>query len=277
MNNNEMKYRIETVRSTVKITKAMQVIAASKLHRAQQKCECGYRYYREYREMLRMMGSGISHICVNGPTSDTVALIVVTGDKGLCGDFNHKILDFADDFIAHHKVNTIFAVGLVASEHFKRTGINMNNYYVYLQEPQAFDAIMVTNDLLEMFLDGRFGEVYAAYTRTPTLLRQEPFLRKILPIEKFSDYEPADATPLEPMSEAVLTNFFKQYVTAELYSILADSYMALNLKRMIAMRESTKNGENMIDMLTAEYNHKRQESVTNELINAASSNMRGEE
>ena len=211
------------------------------------------------------------------------ALFVVAGDKGLCGDFNHRILDFADAFIAEHDVSKVFALGQETREHYEKKGIPLSNFYIHMaQEPHAFDAISVANDMLEMFSSGEYKEVYIVYTRTPAPSAQEPTAKKLLPVllperaENGTGRAAMSDAIFEPRTREALDNFLSQYVMAEIYSALADSAMAIHFKRMTSMRQSTENGEELMGELTAKYNHQRQESITGELINASAAALRGE-
>ena len=279
-NTHELKRHISGVEDTVKITRAMQMIATSKLYRAREKCENSYRYLKELRNILSAAAAHESvreHPFLREHKNGKTALFVVAGDKGLCGDFNHRILDFADKFAAEHEVSKIFALGQETREHYEKKGFPLSNFYIHMaSEPHAFDAISVANDILEMFSSGEYKEVYILYTRTPTPYTQEPTAKKLLPVSLPENAgSPADSEGLfEPATVASLTNFLSQYIMAEIYSALADSAMALLYKRMTSMQQSTENGEALIAELTARYNHQRQESITGELINAGAAAFR---
>ena len=163
MNAHELKRHISGVEDTVKITRAMQMIATSKLYRAKEKCENSYRYLKELRNILAAVETEDAvreHPFLRPRKEGKTALFVVAGDKGLCGDFNHRILDFADAFIAEHDVSKVFALGQETREHYEKKGIPLSNFYIHMaQEPHAFDAISVANDMLEMFSSGEYKEV----------------------------------------------------------------------------------------------------------------------
>ena len=276
-NTHELKRHISGVEDTVKITRAMQMIATSKLYRAREKCENSYRYLKELRNILSAAAAHESvreHPFLREHKNGKTALFVVAGDKGLCGDFNHRILDFADKFAAEHEVSKIFALGQETREHYEKKGFPLSNFYIHMaSEPHAFDAISVANDIVDMFRSGEYKEVYIVYTRTPSPSTQEPTAKRLIPIplpEQISTICPV----LEPNTRAALDNFLSQYLMAEIYSALADSAMAIHFKRMTSMRQSTENGEELLAELTAQYNHERQESITNELIDASASAFR---
>ena len=277
-NTHELKRHISGVEDTVKITRAMQMIATSKLYRAREKCENSYRYLKELRNILSAAAAHESvreHPFLREHKSGKTALFVVAGDKGLCGDFNHRILDFADKFAAEHEVSKIFALGQETREHYEKKGFPLSNFYIHMaSEPHAFDAISVANDIVNMFRSGEYKEVYIVYTRTPSPSTQEPTAKRLIPIS-LPEHEISTVCPvLEPNTRAALDNFLSQYLMAEIYSALADSAMAIHFKRMTSMRQSTENGEELLAELTAQYNHERQESITNELIDASASAFR---
>ena len=277
-NTHELKRHISGVEDTIKITRAMQMIATSKLYRAREKCENSYRYLKELRNILSAAAAHESvreHPFLREHKSGKTALFVVAGDKGLCGDFNHRILDFADKFAAEHEVSKIFALGQETREHYEKKGLPLSNSYIHMaSEPHAFDAISVANDIVNMFRSGEYKEVYIVYTRTPSPSTQEPTAKRLIPIP-LPEHEISTVCPvLEPNTRAALDNFLSQYLMAEIYSALADSAMAIHFKRMTSMRQSTENGEELLAELTAQYNHERQESITNELIDASASAFR---
>ena len=273
MNNQKLKARITSIRDTVKITRAMQMIATSKMQKALLKREESNRFLSEYRKLIEQMDA--SRLLAHMPKakSEEEAVIVVAGEKGLCGDFNHRILAFADAYIKEHKVRHVFAVGYEASEHFKNANVSLVTDYAHLQEPHAFDAIILANDLLDMYQNGLFGKVSIIYTKTPSLSGQMPCVMQLWPL--LQPKTPEEPVPFEPSTFDSVVNFYHQYLVAEIYSAMADSYLAIQYKRMTAMQESSDNGEEMLLALTKKYNHQRQESITNDLITAAASGMRG--
>ncbi|MBO4988769.1 MAG: ATP synthase F1 subunit gamma [Clostridia bacterium] len=272
MNTIDLKRRIGTIKETVKITSAMHLISASKIGRARKKSESARRYLEQLQLILteaddkKLTASPL--VRENG--CDKTALIVIAGDKGLCGDCNHRLLSMAEEILQKKKVSKIYVIGQESREFFRRKHIAVNNFYSHMaNEPHAFDAIMVANDMLEFFLKGEYGEIYLLYTETPSYSEINPKMKRLLPITLPT---PVGSDGLfEPHTEESVKNFLSQYMMAEVYSALADSNLAINYKRMLSMQESTKNGEEMIAAFTQEYNHQRQESITSELVTASAS------
>lgn len=274
MNSRDLKRRISTVQDTVKITRAMQMIAASKLYKARQKSDSSYRYLKNLRQILSEADDKFisESPLFQGNGCENKAIIVVAGDKGLCGDYNHRIFALADQVIEEKNVTKIYTIGQEAREYYLRKHLPINNFYVHMgNEPHAFDAIMVANDMLDHYSKGEYGEIYLIYTATPTYTKTVPTVKTLLPIER-PEGEHKEII-FEPNTAETVRNFLCQYVMAEIYSALADSTLAINYKRMLSMQESTKNGEAIIGEVTQEYNHQRQESITSELVTASSSNL----
>ena len=222
-NTHELKRHISGVEDTIKITRAMQMIATSKLYRAREKCENSYRYLKELRNILSAAAAHESvreHPFLREHKSGKTALFVVAGDKGLCGDFNHRILDFADKFAAEHEVSKIFALGQETREHYEKKGFPLSNFYIHMaSEPHAFDAISVANDIVNMFRSGEYKEVYIVYTRTPSPSTQEPTAKRLIPIP-LPEHEISTVCPvLEPNTRAALDNFLSQYLMAEITAL----------------------------------------------------------
>lgn len=276
MNTRELKRRISTVQDTVKITRAMQMISASKLNKARVKSDSSYRYLHQLCDVFSDAKSKYldESPLLKGNGSNKRAVIVIAGDKGLCGDYNHRIFSLADDFIEKNGVSKIYTIGQEAREYYLRKHMPINNFYVHMgNEPHAFDAIMVANDMIDYYLQGEFGEINIIYTSTPSYTKTLPLVKKLFPIERPEGKHSEQI--FEPDTADAVKNFLTQYVMAEIYSALADSTLAINYKRMLAMQEATKNGEVIIEDVTQEYNHKRQEGITSELVTASSSSAMG--
>ncbi len=278
MNNQELKHRISAVNDTVKITRAMQMIAVSKMHRARKKSDESYRYLDEITKMLSLIGKDINHPYLKNNKSTEKAVMVVAGDKGLCGDYNLRVFKEADKFIEENNVKTVFAIGHESREHFRRSSRRINNAYTHMQEPHSFDAEAVVYDVLSMFSAGAFSELYIVYTKTPTPQSQLPHIKKLLPITLPENAVGEDDSGIiiEPCNDEAVSSFLEQYIMAEIYSALADSELAINYKRMTSMKESTSNGEALIEQLTMEFNHRRQETITNELMDSSSAAAGGD-
>jgi len=270
MKGQELKHRITGVQETVKITKAMQMISASKMHKSQQMFDTSKKYLEEVSSAIKML---MTPTYANHPyfvkhEDDKAAFIVIAGEKGLCGDYNHLVLEKAYSEIRLRNVQKVFPIGYVARDFFKKRAYDVSKAYIHLiQDPMPEDVRAVTDDLIAKFIAKEFNKVYIAYTDVETLATHKVVIKKILPIT----YEEQKEETMVLSDNDTVSNMLNQYVWAELYYAIASASLAINYKRMIAMQQSTTNGEEIVSELILEYNHKRQESITTELVDASSS------
>ncbi|HOO22519.1 MAG TPA: FoF1 ATP synthase subunit gamma [Clostridia bacterium] len=269
MKEQELKRRIAGVKETVKITKAMQMIAASKMHKAQVMYDSA-KYYLEKASasaaMLRTK-SLASHPYFDRRESDKAAFFVLAGDKGLCGDYNHLILEKAYEEIRLRNVTQVFPVGFMANDFFRKKGYTrVKTYLNVVQEPLIEDAKLITEDIIVRYMNGEFDKVYIAYTDIVTPSLHKTVSDKLLPMTA-EEGEDVEIISGEGSVETVLN----EYLFAKIYYALASSFFAINYKRMAAMQQSTTNGEEIIEELTLKYNNQRQESITTELVDAEAS------
>lgn len=267
MNTRELQNRIDAIRATGKTTRAMEMIASSKLEGSMRRSVVSTQYLETMHDAVSRLFAAkpFSHPFLSGHAGGEDALIVISADKGLCGDYNHAILSHADRFLAQHpSVDRILAVGYTAVEHFGQSGYKMNNYYAHLQEPHAYDAIMLADDLLKQYLEHQYHTVYLAFTKMLRPGIYETTVEKLLPIAVSPAPEPS-ALSMEPCGGEELTRLLSQTVMAQIYSALADSDYAMQYDRMLAMRKSTENGEEMVRRLTLQYHRMRKERITAEL------------
>lgn len=271
MKGQELKQRITGVAETVKITKAMQMISASKMNKSQAKYEHSKKYLQEVKKGIRLV---MTPSVMNHPYFDAregelrIAYIVIAGDKGLCGDYNNAVFDKVYKDMQKRNVADVFAIGHMTVDFFKKKRVGMDRSYVHMmQNPMPEDARIIAEDIVQIFTDKKIDKVYLVFTELENLARQSVTIKKILPVHYV---EQKDSIAVLS-GEKNITNMLKQYVWAEIYYALASSALAYNYKSMVTMQQSTSNGEQIIEELKIEYNHKRQESITTELLDAATS------
>lgn len=269
MKGQELKYRIAGVRETVKITKAMQMISTSKMYRTQQIYDTSKYYLQEVKKSIRLL---MTPEVKDHPYFDTrkgdlrIAYVVISGDKGLCGDFNSLVFDAVKKDMANRNVVNIFAIGRMTVDYFKKTGQKFDKSYVYMmQSPMPEDAKVISEDLIKIFIEKQLDKVYLVFTEFETLSKQHVTIKKILPVNYVQQ---KTDTPVITGKEK-MSRLLNQYVTAEIYYALVSSSLAYNYKSMVSMQQSTNNGEEIIEDLTKQYNHKRQESITTELLDTS--------
>ena len=263
MTDREIKGRIKNIGDTVKITRAMQMIATTKIH--------GYQVKRDNaKSYLDDVSSAAAVTMKYADKEDEYfkektgrsAYVVITGDKGLCGDYNAQVLSYSDKLITQSEGKPkIFVVGYVGREYYKGKNCALVGTYVHCQlEPTPSDFIRMAEDLSEAFLKGNFKDLYVVYTVVEGAGETHVVSERLLPFE----YAPSSEDALyvgEKNTKVILT----ELLTAKLFYAVASAALAVNYKRMIAMRQATINGEEMIDDLKIQYNRSRQDKITNEL------------
>lgn len=270
MNIQDLKRRITGVGETVKITKAMQMIAVSKMYKAQQRFETSAKFLVEVKKSIRLLMSPsvMNHAYFDKHTGNRIAYIIISGDKGFCGDYNQQVFDTVIKDMEGRNVVKIFAVGEMAINFFRKKNIKVSNSYTYmLQNPMPVDARTITNDLIKRFVSEKINKVYLVFTELFSLERQKVTVKKILPVH----YVEQDTVTPILTEDKDISAMLNQYVWAEIYYALTSAALAINYKTMVAMRQATINGEEMTEQLKLEYNHKRQENITTELVDVSTS------
>ena len=277
----DLKNRIESVKSTRKITKAMQMVAAAKLRRAQDAAEAA----RPYTERFTAVMAGLAQTIgtnddapklIAGTGSQQVHLLVVmTSERGLCGGFNASIAKLARAHVKelHEAGRTIkiLTVGKKGREALKRDLGDHFVGHVDLSEVKKLgynNAQEIARDLLERFGEGQFDVATLFYARFKSVISQEPTAQQIIPAS-YAAQEVAETGAVydyEPDEEAILADLLPRGVATQMFSALLENAASEQGARMSAMDNATRNAGEMIDKLTIEFNRSRQAVITNELI-----------
>lgn len=277
----DLKIRIESVKNTRKITKAMQMVAAAKLRRAQDAAEAARPYAERFNAVLGGLAasvgtSGDAPKLLAGTGSDQVQLLVVmTAERGLCGGFNSSIAKLArskaEELIAQGKTVKILTVGKKGREQMKR---DLGDYFIghvdlsEVKNVGYVNAQDLARDLLSRFDAGEFDVATIFYNRFQSVISQVPTEQQIIPAS-FEAAEDAGESTLydyEPDEEAILADLLPRGVATQIFSALLENGASEQGARMSAMDNATRNAGEMIDKLTIEYNRSRQAVITNELI-----------
>lgn len=277
----DLKNRIASVKSTRKITKAMQMVAAAKLRRAQEAAEAA----RPYAERMTAVMSGLATSVggsdsaprlLSGTGSDkTHLLIVMTAERGLCGGFNSTIVRLArtkaQELIAQGKTVKILTVGKKGREQLKRDYANLFVGHVDLSEVKRIgyeNAQSIARDLLRRFDAGEFDVATIFFNRFQSVISQVPTAQQIIPA-KFDESGANAASALydyEPSEEGILADLLPRGVATQVFTALLENGASEQGARMSAMDNATRNAGDMIDKLTIIYNRSRQAAITKELI-----------
>ena len=268
----EIKNRIRSMESTKQITKAMEMVAASKLRRAQAQVANS----RPYFEILRnTIDEIVDHnLEVSSPylkerTGNKVMYIVIAGDRGLAGGYNSNILKLVQTAIKD-KEATVLPIGKKALDFFKSKKIPvMMDTYAEAASVSIGDCFSISKQLSQAFKNGEFDEVHVAYTSFVSMLSQSPDSLKLLPLVRDPAREkPASrtVTMYEPSCEEVFDAIVPEYLGGILYGALCESRASEQAARRTAMDSATSNAEEMIADLSLKFNRARQAAITNEII-----------
>ena len=277
-----LKNRIASVKSTRKITKAMHMVAAAKLRRAQEAAEASRPYAERFNAVMAGLaasvgGSDSAPKLLSGTGSDQVQLLVVmTSERGLCGGFNTNIVKLAkakaQEVLAAGKELKILTVGKKGRDQLKRDFGTYMIGHVDMSEVKRLgygDAQNIAKDVLSRFDGGEFDVATLFYAKFVNVVSQIPTAQQIIPA-KFEDAgEDTGASTLfdyEPSEEAILADLLPRGVATAIFSGLLENAASEQGARMSAMDNATRNAGDMIDSLTIQYNRSRQAVITNELI-----------
>ncbi|WP_411891463.1 F0F1 ATP synthase subunit gamma [Yoonia sp. SDW83-1] len=276
----DLKNRIESVKSTRKITKAMQMVAAAKLRRAQDAAEASRPYTERFNAVMAGLaasvgGSDSAPKLLSGTGSDQVQLLIVmTAERGLCGGFNGNIAKLArthaQKLIAEGKTVKIVTVGKKGRDALKRDLSDHFVHHVDLTEVKRVsyaDAQGIAKDVLARFDAGEFDVATIFFARFENVVTQHPTAQQIIPA-KFEEVADKEATlyDYEPGEEEILADLLPRGVATAIFSALLENGASEQGARMSAMDNATRNAGEMIDKLTIEFNRSRQAVITNELI-----------
>ena len=277
----DLKNRIGSVKSTRKITKAMQMVAAAKLRRAQEAAEAA----RPYAERMTAVMSGLAasvggsdsapRLLAGTGSDKTHLLVVMTAERGLCGGFNSTIVRLArariQELIAKGKTVKILTVGKKGREQLKRDYADLFVAHVDLSEVKRVgyeNAQSIARDLLRRYDAGEFDVATIFFNRFQSVISQIPTAQQIIPAS-FDAGEADAASTLyeyEPSEEGILADLLPRGVATQIFTALLENGASEQGARMTAMDNATRNAGEMIDRLTIEYNRSRQAAITKELI-----------
>jgi len=272
----DLKRRIRSIKNTQQITKAMKMVAAAKLRRAQEAAEKSRPYTETLKGTLaRLVGvsADVEHpLLVKRDDVTKVGYIVVTADRGLCGGYNTNIIRTATDSIAADErkpENGIIAVGRKGRDFFrKRIGVEAE--FVNLGDKISYsDAREISQYIINAYENEEYDEIYLVYAKFINVLRQVPTVVKILPIEPPEASE-ADERNVEyiyePSAESILINLLPRYVGSQIYHAMLEGKASEQGARMTAMGNASQNAGEIIGNLTLKMNKVRQAAITDEIL-----------
>jgi len=276
----DLKKRIKSVKSTQKITKAMKMVAAAKLRRAQESAEKGRPFSEKMNNVILNLSSSISDKdsaskFLVGTGKDTTHLcVVITADRGLCGGFNtnicRKAKNYFEKILKEGKILKIFTVGSKGHDQLKRL------YGKYIIEKMNFKGLKkitykeaedAGKIIIKLFKESQFDVCKIFYNRFKNVITQIPQEQQIVPIEKQKEVKISDNFyEFEPEENEILDDLLPRNISTQIFKAFLENAASEQGSRMTAMDNATRNAEDLVDRLTINYNRNRQAAITKELI-----------
>jgi len=278
-----LRSRIKSVQSTKKITRAMELIAASRIVKAQQRVLAARPYIEQLTAVIANLsraGGGLNHplLEVRQPVS-TVGFVVITADRGLCGGYNANMQRAAERAVAREKAEgrdyRLIAVGRKGNNFFRYRKFRIDGSFAgFSEKPTYEDARAIAAQVLSLYESGEIDQVQLIYTRFLSLGSQRPAERQLLPLDPDAIVETvredesgtADSYEFEPSPDEILAELLPRYVVARLFGALLESGASEQVARQRAMKAATDNANDLIKNLSRIANRARQETITTEIM-----------
>jgi F-type H+-transporting ATPase subunit gamma len=271
----DLRRRIRSVQGTQQITKAMEMVAAAKLRKAQTKLESSRPYASKMQSLLNNLSgraASLSHPLFEKREVKKICLVVITSDRGLCGSYNHNVIHQAEQFLKKLDPGKVFLmiIGKKAYTYFAKRPWTTKQKYLNLGGNLKFAQVKnISGDLVNLFLSGEADEIHFAYTRFVSAMTHRVTLEKFLNIESQANSESKESYVdyiFEPDPEKIFAELLPNYCLIRVQMFLAESFASEHGSRMISMGAATKNAEEMIQHLTLVLNKLRQASITKEML-----------
>ncbi|NGQ95561.1 F0F1 ATP synthase subunit gamma [Brevibacillus sp. SYP-B805] len=270
----ELRRRIKSVKNTRQITKAMKMVAAAKLRRAQEKAEAARPYANKIQEIIASIASGttaVKHPMLQSRPVKKTGYIVITSDRGLVGGYNanmiRKVLQTIDEKHKSKDEYAIFVIGRKGRDYFRKRNYPVIEEVVGLPETPTFaDIKKIASGAVELFATGQIDELYICYNEFRSAISQIPTITRLLPLDAVGGNADRKVNyEYEPSAEEVLAVLLPKYAETLVYSALLDAKASQWGAQMTAMGNATDNASEMIDRYTLEYNRARQAAITQEI------------
>ncbi len=263
--------RIRAAQKTQQITRTMQMVSASRLKKSQEKWTQSKPYLEKVTQTLSHLqntGARLIHPFFEKREEQSIGLVVVTSDRGLCGTYNANVIHLAETFLSQHPhaQSDLILIGKKGDDYFKKRQRPIFLRTLDISGRPDFEKISnITARLTEAYLSRRFDAIHMIYTTYRSALSIKPVVIQLLPLEKDAT-EKEVKTYLEPSCDDILNQLLPTYISAKIYVSLVEAFTAENSARMIAMKNATDNAQEMIRHLTLLRNKARQAAITKELL-----------
>ncbi|UAC47920.1 F0F1 ATP synthase subunit gamma [Bacillus aquiflavi] len=269
----DIKSRITSTKKTSQITKAMEMVSAAKLNRAERNAKSFVPYMEKMQEVVSSIANGskdVSHPMMKSRPIKKNGYLVITTDRGLAGAFDSNVLRHVYKTIQErHKSNdeyAIIALGKVGREFFVKRGANVVLDIVSLPDHPSFTELKdIVSKTVGLFIDGTFDELYLHYNHFVSAIQHVVTEKKLLPLTDISSSKKLTSYEFEPSATEILEVLLPQYAESLIFGALLDSKASEHASRMTAMKSATDNAMERIDSLTLSYNRARQAAITQEI------------
>ncbi|PHA00312.1 F0F1 ATP synthase subunit gamma [Bacillus pseudomycoides] len=269
----DIKAKINSTKKTSQITKAMEMVSASKLSRAEQNAKSFVPYMNKIQEVVAdiAQGSGVNHPMLTARPVKRTGYIVITSDRGLAGGYNSNVLRAVSNVVKErHNMDAsqyaIIVLGRLGRDYLKRRGFNIIDEVIGLSDQPVFADIKdIASRAISMFTDGAYDELYIYYNHYVSKISQEVTEKKILPLTDVASEKAKTSYEFEPSEEDILKVLLPQYAESLVYGALLDGKASEHAARMTAMKSATDNAMEVIDTLTLSFNRARQAAITQEI------------
>jgi F-type H+-transporting ATPase subunit gamma len=270
----QLRRQIRLVGKIHQITRAMQMVAAAKLRRVQQRATEGRTYWQRMQEIVREVSATapeIEHALLTPRQTKRIGLLVVAGEKGLCGGYNVQVAREAERFVkAQHQPVMVRLTGRKALSVLQRAGCTIQEQFTREDRTLAADALRVARELRRWYEDGEVDEVHVCYSQFVSTSRDHPAVVRLLPVvaadRETGTREAPSEYIFEPPAEQLFARLLPRYVDAQVYQVLLEASASEHAARMRAMAAATDNAEKMTDRLRTQANRLRQQEITEELL-----------
>lgn len=274
----DIKRKINAVQKTRQITRAMNMVAASKFKAAQTRMHNFRPYAESFMDMLGDLSSRVSvesHPLLAVRETKRIRAILMTSDRGLCGGFNNNLIKTAERFIAEKQNEglevELIPIGKKGRDYFKKKYKTRDARSDVFGKIDMTLAVSIANDIIPPFIAEEYDELYLIYNEFVNVSVQKPKTLRIFPISPFKQGEEKDVSNeieyiYEPPAKTILENLLPMYVHVQIYRAIAETSAGENGARMAAMDNATRNCEEMVSSLTLKYNKARQAAITSELM-----------
>jgi F-type H+-transporting ATPase subunit gamma len=277
----EIRRRIKSIKSTSQITKAMEMVAAAKMRRAQERVLAARPYAHHMREIIIDVASTaargeVLHPLLERRETGEIGIIFISGDRGLCGGFNANVIRRLTSFLEElGETAKLITVGRKGRDFMLRYGYGLSAEFSGLGDaPKSIDTSPIARTVIDDYTAGHLKRVYLVYTQFVSTMTQRPVVQQLLPVEpeRLTEEGPGAADYIyEPSPQGIMAVLLPRFVEVQVYQAVLESIASEQSARMVAMRNATDNAKELIESLTLTYNKARQSAITSELVDITTS------